>query len=120
MLNDQQFLGILRSLLEKSKNDKVHWKRSGRRQDSFLVAFNDESMIVVSFFSPPSEPDLARAELIVRGDSVFAVQAEDGDPNYLELRELYEDAFRSVTGWDGAIEQIEKELSGDGDVGVSF
>lgn len=78
------------------------------------------TQIEVSFHSPQSEPDYVSAELITRGERVYAIRAEDGYPNFDRIRPLYEDAFRRVTGWDSAMQQIEDELSGNDEIGTPF
>ena len=61
---------------------------------------------------------LAGASFSVRGEDVIAMNTEDGDDDYETVKSLYDEAHRSILGWDDAVSEIEKELSKEGSVGV--
>lgn len=122
MIKQQQFISVLEKLLEKSQGDQVRWFVKDRgieshRNDVYAVEFSDGSQIAVEYWSPEVEPDIATAKLYVNRDVVFSETAEDGGENYGLIRALYEEARRTVTGWDEVLQQIDKELSSAGEIG---
>lgn len=121
MLNKEKFLELLEKLRLKSQENKVNWTEAvSSNSRSYSVTFNDGSEISVTYWSPSSAPDVIEAELTTKGRSIITIRSEDGTDEFQALSMLYNEALRSVTGWDIAITEIEKELAGDDDVGNPF
>ncbi len=116
MTLEEKLHSMIEQLLKKSKENQVNWRRY--EQNSFSIVFSSRNQLVVTASSPESEPDWARVALYVDGEHVAEIGAEDGDQDYELLKSVYDEAHRSVVGWDSAISAIEAELSAEGSVGV--
>ena len=118
---EEQLREVLTKLLERSRKNEVNWL-SGRDPEYF-VKFPDNSRIVLIYASPESAPDWVAASLVVNGVEVANLFAEDGDDAKKEtftlMRQLWQDAHRSVTGWDTAINQIKSSVESDPRVGIA-
>ena len=118
MLTDDRFKAILQTLLEKSREDKVNW--SGSIEDATVyVSFPERSRIMVRFRSPESEPDEVGVILGVGETVIASLVTVDGDEDYPLVKQLYDEAYRYLTGWDAAVAAIERELAKSDDIGIS-
>jgi hypothetical protein len=121
---NDRFKSILSKLLEKSRKDEVHWEIVQKDPDpSFKVSVLDpKATILVQWFSPDVEPDWGRAELLVDGNVVSQLTAEDGgrSDDLQLLRDIWQDAHRCVFGWDNVLEKLENVLQSEGTVGSPF
>lgn len=117
MITSDKFREILQRLLEKSKAGKVTWGEvQGVR--CFHLRFDPNSLLVVTYDSPNSSPDVASAALYVGGRVVVGLTAEDGGEDWDLLNSLYLDAERCVRGWDVALDTIERALQSNETIGM--
>ena len=75
--------------------------------------------LVVAAQSPESQADWAGAVLTTNGQIVAKLIADDGEEDYKLLKAIYDDAFRSLTRWDEAVQQIEDALKSDEAIGLT-
>lgn len=123
MITAQQFKEMLERLLEKSRANRVNWRR--REQFGgvrFYVEVDPRIEISVVFGSPSSSPDFATAKLFVNGKAVAEISGEDtGMPDDFDFqlaRNLYLDAQRSYYGWDDALQKLNEALQSEGPIGI--
>lgn len=109
MISNEQkarFRGMLTLLLEKSKADAVDWQTT---RDGYEAIFPNES-ITVGFYTPTSDPDYFWAKLQVQGVALIDIEANERDPDWQMLSELFNEASRRATGWDRALAEVERAL----------
>ena len=115
-------------LLEKSKSKQVNWMDEPKSPMAagsqwFRVLFSD-CIVRTGRVSPPTDADYYRTQIWNKAGRVVAewTASEEGDPlegeTLMLLRSLYEEAERSVTGWDEVLSSLKSELSRDGFVGL--
>jgi hypothetical protein len=114
----KQFEDILALLLERSQKNEVNW-RDGHYSEYF-VEFPNNSRIAIAYISPDSEPDRVVATLIVNNEEIATIRAEDGQNSntFTLLRMLWLEAYRTLTGWDRALAEIEAALTSEDPVGL--
>lgn len=125
MITAQQFREMLERLLEKSRANRVNWRKGGDATDSsgrFAVDVAPGISLLVSFMSPSSSPDFATATLVVNYAIAIEISGEDtgigGDSDFKLLRALYLDAQRSYYGWDDALQKLNEALQSEGPIGI--
>jgi hypothetical protein len=124
MIPDNKFYEILGKLLAKAKADEIRWQRDHELADEETSAFSIRfaaSRLYVQYESPPTEPDQIELGIEnLEGDPIkrIVVQEDDGDPHWTLAYELYQEAARSVTGWDRVLTEIEGELDKKGAIGL--
>src|SRR5688500_6646887 len=111
-----QFRNVLKSLLEKAKQDQVNWQ--DMHNQTYKVKL-PPAAITVDFYSPETEPDFFSANLynssndIVQSITTSDTKSED----WQILSQLWKEANRSITGWDKALAEAEKAVTSSGTIG---
>ncbi|TWT61941.1 hypothetical protein [Rubinisphaera italica] len=118
MITNDQFIKMLELLLKKSRENQVRWQKFESIKEEYGVRFRDGSFFQLTFTSPDSSPDYIQAQLISNGTTVMSCIVDDSEPNYELLSQLRDEAYRSVTKWDSALENIMSELADNEVVGV--
>ena len=112
-----QFKMVLHTLLKRAREDEVNWDhdRSG------YVVRMPSSAIEIQLVSPVSEPDYCVALLYnAKGNTVQTLRAEEADPDESDwqlLSALFDEAHRTVTGWDKALADAEASVKSKKPVG---
>lgn len=123
MITAQQFKEMLEKLLEKSRANRVNW-RKGEHAGAvrFYVEVDPAIEISVVFNSPTSSPDFAMAKLFVNGKCAAEISGEDtgmqDDSDFQLARNLFLDAQRSYYGWDDALQKLNEALQSEGPIGI--
>lgn len=116
----ERFKKTIEVLVERSKENRVHWARLEGRTASeqrFEVAFSGDVKLLLSAWFPESAPDRFTVDLVTTGANVVSISVEDGDPDFDLLQSLYDEAYRSTTHWDSALDEIEKALATGEEIG---
>ena len=112
-----QFRMVLRTLLERAREDEVNWDDD---RDGYVVKM-PSSAIKIQAVSPVSEPDYCVARLYnAKGDIVQTLQGDENERDESDwqlLVALYNEAHRTVTGWDKALADAEAAVKSKKPVG---
>lgn len=115
MISQARVLEILRALYEKTKKGKVNWQFDDNDPDdrTFVVEF-PHSLLVISYESPPTEPDYVEVKILNEYEvTVALVQIEVGDPDWDLASSLYAEVSRILTRWDMVLDEIESAMKED-------
>jgi hypothetical protein len=116
MISADKLSQILTRLLDRSQHNEVNWEK-GESVDKYRVRL-ENSEIIVAYDNPSNEPDRYFVA-VFNGQSllVASMDAIEGDPSWPLLKSLWEEAHRTVTGWDRTLNEIERALGQSGRVG---
>ena len=120
MISDNEFLSIVRGLMEKTSRERVGWqeKKSVTITPQGTLARPPfqlrlpQSVIELEHVRPPAEPDYITFTLL-RGSDGQAVgqrQVYEGDVGWDELFDLYALVSRQVMGWDSVLKDVKSFL----------
>lgn len=114
MLSDrlaENLTQIAGQLLGRSREGGVSWQTVGGQPSNYYVHFGDATSFIVCF--QPSEDDLATAAISLKVGSAIAVRisAREGEEDFPRYKEIFDEAHRSATGWDKAIERIKRQIA---------
>ncbi len=122
----EEFSPILSILLQRSRKDEVNWQSPSDSfgHDAFEVKL-PQSVVSIQRVQPTAEADYYRVAILNnQGQLVFSASASEEpqspeEADWLEiLRDLYEDASRSVTGWDKVLDDLRSAVQGERPVGL--
>ena len=113
---------FLEQLLEQSKANKVDWNLT-HKQDVLLeekcyqANFFNKTKVELIRSSSNSFLDYVKATLTHEDRPAYEIVIEDeSQTEFALLTTLYQEAERYVTGWDQAIEEIERTFAADHEV----
>ncbi len=123
MIPTDKFKQLFQRLLERSRKGQVEWLQDRTSTYSFNVQL-PESLMRIQRISPRTDPDYFQLDLYnkdgVRILSQIADESETDNDWLPLLSQLYEEAFRCVTGWDKVLADLEAAVASESHVGTPF
>ena len=106
---------IMEKLLKQSRAGKVRWEREFG--ETLAVRF-PQSTLMISFYSPESEPDLYNIVVkSIEGESVAHLDITKSSEMWPVAQELYNEAQRCVTGRYKVLRDMVKTLDSGRPIG---